>query len=211
MSKEKENVEYTLLSNGLDFIVSALNYLNGSPSKRDLKYAVLHLCSGIELVLKERLQWEHWSLIFNDPSKANKTDYKAGDFTSVSFKDCIERLVNICGLNITDRQKIKLLRFRDKRNRFEHFGIVESVEAITASDAEAMNFLIDFIISELHPEDLDEGDAETLAAIRQKLSDFSKFVFKRMRIIKKDLDKVSTVIVACPSCFQDALLLYILA
>jgi len=76
--KYQENVEFTLLGNGLDFIWSALEHLSGNPGKRELKYAVLHLCSGIELVLKERLQREHWSLIFEKLDSANQKDYEAG-------------------------------------------------------------------------------------------------------------------------------------
>lgn len=217
--KEEKALKFSLLSNGLDFIASALEHLKdtpsyaldpeykGKPSQRDLKYAVLHLCSGIELVLKERLQWEHWTLVFDNPAKANKEDFGTGDFTSVSFKDCIEKLVNICGVDISEKHKRTLLRFRDKRNRFEHFGIVDSAEAITASAAETLNFLVDFINSELHPEELKKEDSEALAEIRQKLGAFSKFVSKRTQTIKSELEKATTAVVTCPSCFVDAAIL----
>lgn len=49
MSSDKEPpaiVSFTLLENGLDFVLSAVEYLSGTLSKRELKYAVLHLYSG---------------------------------------------------------------------------------------------------------------------------------------------------------------------
>ncbi len=85
----------SLLENGLDFLISSLNHLtsaSGRPGsktaitidpseleqKRRLKYALLHLCASIELIFKERLRQEHWSLVFKEISKANRTAYDAG-------------------------------------------------------------------------------------------------------------------------------------
>ena len=205
--EDQDKVAFKLLENGLDFIVSALDHLSGSPTKRDLKYAVLHLSSGMELVLKERLQREHWSLVFDDPDNAQKETYETGDFTSVSFKACLKRLTGICGVKISDKHRNELLAFRNKRNRLEHFGILDSVEAITAAAARALSFLIDFISSELHPENLGPGDVATLKNIRQRLSEFEAFVVKRWKGIKKGLEHVKTAVVTCPSCTQDACVL----
>ena len=66
---DDKTVNFTLLENGLDFIWSAVEHLGVASTKRDLKYATLHLVSGIELVLKERVRREDWSLLFPDPSK----------------------------------------------------------------------------------------------------------------------------------------------
>ena len=52
------HIEFTLLENGLDFIWSAVEHLGTDLSKRSLKYAVLNLAAGIELILKERLRRE---------------------------------------------------------------------------------------------------------------------------------------------------------
>ncbi|NVM57538.1 MAG: hypothetical protein HWN51_05405 [Desulfobacterales bacterium] len=206
-NRDQASIEFTLLGNGLDFIWSALEYLSGNPGKRELKYAVLHLCSGIELVLKERLQREHWSLVFDKLDSANREDYEMGKFTSVSFNACLKRLTDICEVNIPDRQRRDLLAFRGKRNRMEHFNIVDSVEAITVAASGVLSFLIDFINSELYPESFDKDDVEMLENIRQRLSEFETFVAKRWDAIREDLEPVETAIVTCPSCKQDATML----
>ncbi|MCK5581837.1 MAG: hypothetical protein KAJ18_11260 [Candidatus Omnitrophica bacterium] len=72
MNKGKEQIEFQILENGLDFILSALNYISGPKEKSDLKYGVLRLSSGCELVLKERLRQEHWSLVFENIKKARR-------------------------------------------------------------------------------------------------------------------------------------------
>lgn len=155
---QSEALEYTLLENGLDFISSALKHLKNQPTKRELKYAVLHLSAGIELILKERLKREHWSLVFDKPELATKKAYDTGDFSSVSFKPSIERLINICGIKIEEKQKTRLLRFRDMRNRFEHFGIVDSIEAVTASAAAALAILLDFVKNQLETQTIEKRD-----------------------------------------------------
>ena len=81
---------FSLLENGLDFLRSSLEHLTAasavplaSPSrtneyaaldqKRHLKYALIHLCSSIELILKERLRQEDWRQVFSDPDKADES------------------------------------------------------------------------------------------------------------------------------------------
>ena len=74
------DMDYSLLENGLDFILDAtqkLLELNDSDldnrcNQRLIKYALLHLSAGIELVFKYRLFKEHWTYVFADMNKANK-------------------------------------------------------------------------------------------------------------------------------------------
>jgi len=69
---DPQSITFTPLENGLDFILRALEYLADDPPKRDQKYAVLRLHSGVELILKEHLRREHWSLVFEKPEEASK-------------------------------------------------------------------------------------------------------------------------------------------
>jgi len=107
MVKNSKKDNLSLLENGLESIFSGIdNFINVETVdmvfllKKDkrldtynekkidhkrIKYAVLHLFAGIELVLKERLRREHWSLIFEKTDKANKLSLDKGDFVSVNF------------------------------------------------------------------------------------------------------------------------------
>ncbi len=72
-------VKYELFENGLDFILSGLEHLSTKPlNKRAYKFGVLHLAAGIELILKERLRREHWSLLFENVDKANAAALASG-------------------------------------------------------------------------------------------------------------------------------------
>jgi hypothetical protein len=203
-NSSNQRFEYSLLENGLDFIWSALELLGSSPNQRQLKYAVLHLSSGVELVLKERLLREHWSLVFDKPENANRNKYEAGDFTSVSFHACIKRLIEICSITISDDQKKRITSLRDKRNRLEHFGIVDTVEALTSDAAAALGFIIDFVDLQLSS-NLSDAEKTALERIRKRLSDFSAFVQDRLASLAETLASSSYPVKRCPSCDQKAL------
>ncbi|OAB27373.1 hypothetical protein [Paenibacillus macquariensis] len=193
------DVKFELFENGLNFVVSALGYLNEPIQPSDLKYAILHLSSGIELILKERLRREHWTLLFNKLDKASYQDYNNGKFTSATFNECITRLIHICEVDISQQNKNHLNSLRDKRNRFEHFGIVDTSEALKATAADALNFLIDFINNELE----DELDNDDMVVIREEVLKFDAFVHQRWKAIGDPLAK-AFLVVTCPRCLQDA-------
>ena len=60
-------MQYSMLENGMDFIISGILHLQKAESEnaeeniqgRELKYSFLHSSSGIELVFKSRLNIEH--------------------------------------------------------------------------------------------------------------------------------------------------------
>lgn len=203
-SNSQESVEYTLLANSLDFIWSAVEHLGGNTSPRELKYAVLHLCSGVELVLKSRLYQEDWRLVFQSVEKANEQAFETGNFRSVSFHEAIERLEKEYQVNLSDEQKQNLEKFRFKRNRLEHFKIVDTAGAITATSSYILSFLLDFINEELRQAEFSEDELGLLQNIREKLREFKVFTTERWKTIQEDVNGATTAVVICPSCWQKA-------
>lgn len=195
-------VSFSLLENGLDFVLSAVEHLAGTPSKRELKYAVLHLYSGTVLVLKERLLREDWILLFANPDKADETTFKAGDFHGPNLDQCLERLEEI-DVEISKDHERQLRLLANKRKRLEHFHFTDSAEAIMAVTADILNFLIDFIGSEFDAERLDNVHADLLDRIRSKLVEFRGFVDSRWKSIGSEIQSAGTV-VACPTCLEEA-------
>jgi hypothetical protein len=202
MSDEHE-FTFTTLENGLDFILRALQYLGGEPSGRDLKYAVLHLHSGIELILKEPLRREHWALIFEKPEEATREKFDTGDFFSVSWKTCLKRLDGICDIEISESDNKALNNLKNKRNRLEHFGIVDNIFAIKASTVPVLNFAVDFISNEIGQATMSLSEQQLLQQIQLNLGNFSDFVDNRMQIISSELESFEDHVVTCPRCLQD--------
>jgi hypothetical protein len=200
-------VRFSVLENGLDFLFSAVSHLAGSPSERDLKYALLHLAAGIELILKDRLRREHWTLVFNDVNKADRKAYADCDFASVDLSSCLRRLESVCGVSIDEAHRQAILNLKAKRNRFEHFASVDSIEAIKALAARVLEFAVDFASSQFDEEGLQTLELELLNGIRSKLPEFGEFVARRMAAIQPDLRLVEHPPVACPACTQEAIVI----
>jgi hypothetical protein len=210
MSLNDIRLQLNLFENGLDFILSALNYLKhtneNDKNLSNVKYAVLHMSAGVELILKYRLSLEHWSLLFSKIEVANIQKLKNGDFQSVDSKECITRLENICGLSINQSMKESIRSLRDKRNKLEHFEIDESVNALKSSLFKVLNPILDFIHEQIPKDDLDEHDY-LLKDIRSELRDIDDFIKDRMEFIKEDLDewKSTSTFTTCPHCYQTTL------
>jgi len=205
MSSNSDNfskVSFTLLENGLDFVLSAVDHLGGTPSKRELKYAVLHLYSGAVLILKERLFREDWTLLFANPEKADKKTFMAGTFRGPDLDQCLERL-EIYDLKITDDHDRQLRLLADKRKRLEHFHFTDSAEAIIALTADVLSFVIEFISKELYDSPTDNAQEKLLETIRRKLAHFGAFVAARWEAISSDIGSFDTVI-TCSACLEDA-------
>jgi len=176
-NSKKDNL--SLLENGLEFIISGIDNFNNIENEdivfrlkgnkrldshyekkfddKRIKYSVLHLFAGIELVLKERLRREHWSLIFEKTDKANKLSLDKGDFVSVNFNGIKERLINI--INITfDFEDINKLRI--ERNKIQHYKFTLNKMENSQLIIKAVFSIISFITNFLEPSKFNKKEKE---------------------------------------------------
>lgn len=197
-------VSLPLLENGLDFLVSAVEHLSGEPSHRDLKYALLHLASGIELVLKERLRQHDPAQLYERPDKFDAADFAAGNFKSATATQTVKRLVDLAAVSISDSDRTQLQLLRDKRNRVEHFGFDDTAEAVSAITGRTLGFALDFIAAELDSATLSAKAIAELEAIRKALPQLRAFVADRWQRIAKEVQDTTTTVVACAGCTEEA-------
>ncbi|WP_314616940.1 hypothetical protein [Streptomyces stackebrandtii] len=202
------------VENGLDYLVSVVEHLeseDGSVSARNLKYAVLHLAAGTEVLLKARLQLEHWSLVFAQPGTATKQALEDGSFSSCSPEETRQRLTNIVGIPFNIREKKALSDLARSRNALQHYGLVgDNADAgrVETTTAQVLNFLIRFIETQLlpHLEDQERTEAEiAMERIRGGLHMIQSFVAERMRDLAPVLGPARNRTLQCPDCLQWAL------
>ena len=141
-----------MLENGLDFILDAAKQLRTAEETKDdnkkrqaIKYSLLHLLSGVELVMKHRLFIENWAYVFSDINKAKRADLKDGRLKTVEYSKCIERLENLCGVELTDDDKRTFEDLRVKRNCIEHFKTSDTLKAIYATINRALTATLRFL------------------------------------------------------------------
>ncbi|MEU9802736.1 hypothetical protein [Streptomyces sp. NPDC051000] len=202
------------VTNGLDYLVSVVELLEGKgedASARDLKYAVLHLAAGAEVLLKARLQREHWSLVFAHPGQATREALEDGSLISCGPEETRQRLTSIVGITFAKREKVALTELSHSRNALMHYGLVgtrANARTIASTTAEVLNFLVPFveehILYELDPPELDIAVQE-MARIRGGLRHIAGYVEERLKDLAPLLGPARSRTVQCPACTQWAL------
>jgi hypothetical protein len=128
MAKPAHELKLNLLNNGLDFIQMGVRFfLHDDPDPVSHKYAILHLFSGLVLLLKERLRREHPSLIFKEVKEAGKPNAKTVDFDEV-----ITRLEACASVAFDDKAKRTLRTAQGLRNLIEHYELTIDVRQAQA-------------------------------------------------------------------------------
>jgi hypothetical protein len=105
-----------VVENAFDFFRKSLEEFDKEP-----KYSVIHFHAAVELIMKARLLWDHWTLIITRPDTANLNNFRSGNFQSVSIKDAKIRLESIIQDGLTRNEYDCFIRLSDHRNRMVHF------------------------------------------------------------------------------------------
>ncbi|MEV6477697.1 hypothetical protein [Streptomyces sp. NPDC051657] len=207
-------VDFPPIANGLDYLLSVIASLAsdeeewGWVSARDLKYSVLHLQAAAEVLLKYRLQQEHWTLVFAEPGKARREELADGSLTSCTPAQTVDRLRRIVGLPIGDKDATALTRLAKTRNALQHYGLTDSARAVEARTVEVLDFLVRFLDEQLLPA-LPAEDRQRITrdmrTIRSGLSRIKGFVSRRMQRLRAELGPHRNCTVECPHCGQWAL------
>ena len=200
MSPE-ERISFHILENALDYVLSAAEHAN-LHSPRSWKYAILHLVAGIELLLKARLQNEHWSLLFQRVDQASEDSLQSGNFASVDFETTCNRLENIAGVGIERLDLSYLNELKDIRNRIQHFAIEIEIAQVKALVAKGINFFLEFSQANMHEQVSAMG--RPMERIHRHLRGFEEFVESRMDEIRPQLEDAPDLI-ECRVCWQDTL------
>ncbi|MET8808683.1 hypothetical protein [Streptomyces sp. NPDC004546] len=211
-ANQRPDVDYPLLKNGLDYLVdvvdSPVTEPGQLPTPRTLKYAVLHLQAGVEVLLKARPQ--HWSLVFKKPENATRARLASGDFESCTTDDTLARLKQIAGLALADKDVTAVKQLARTRNALQHYGLTAPAAAVESRAADVLNVLLRFITEHLLP-GLDKAQAadveQTLTVVRAQLRGIESFLKTRMDDLRADLKAVTGTTVVCPECAQQALVL----
>lgn len=209
----------TMLENGLDFILDAANLLksaedtsNIEEKEKALKYSMLHLSSGIELIMKFRLYIDNWTYIFADMNKADKHKINRGDLITVDYERCIERLDALCNVKISEKNKKYFKSLRVKRNKIEHFITEASVEAIEASINNALTATLVFLqenyedmsfsTKDLELRELTKKEKNLISELVNVVSSLQKHHEEAIKLAIEQTKEVcvESDLVECPSC-----------
>jgi hypothetical protein len=201
-------VRFDLLENGLDFITEAVIAINTTSNNKKLKYSIIHLCSGVELIFKEVIRNKDWRLLFQEPKEAKPEHLQSGDFESVKFNKLIGRLECDCKVKLSDDDKKLLDELRIKRNKIEHFKMDEKVSAIKSLCSKTLNFLIPFLDQNIDLTQASPTSRRYIQTLPRELAKFNSFVSMRNELIRPRFNKKVSdgyIPLRCPNCLQSTL------
>ena len=189
----------------MDFLVAAVSDLADDGPPSELKFGLVNLFTGTEILLKARLERENWKLVFANVAEANRGSLKSGDFRSVGVQGAIRRLESECSVQIQVEHKQAIQLVRKERNKIIHFGHVGNPMQLRPVAAKTLAFSISFISEELQPGGLNEEASNLLEGIRGGLRGIQHYVTERWREIRPILAAFYSPIVQCPSCLEKAM------
>ncbi len=198
--KQSKELQFNLLENALDFLLSAAEAARSNEDHRSLKDAVLHLANGVEVLLKSRSAREHWSLIFFKIDKASYEELAKADFRSVDFPTARDRLEKIAQVSISASVNSHINGLRKLRIQLTH--LTPTLDSLQAKSliAKTMTFCVEFCEEQKMNTPRIEGK---LGEIHMNLTEFTEFVDERMKSINAELRYA--LVWECPECRQDTL------
>ncbi|WP_328380585.1 hypothetical protein OHB13_37895 (plasmid) [Streptomyces sp. NBC_00440] len=208
----REQLDFPPILNGVDYLASVVDLLRANQvGPRELKYAVIHLNAAAEVLLKARLQDEHWSLVFDDPRKATRRAFTSGTFTSCTMADAVTRLREIAHVALTADEQNVLKRLGQDRNALQHYGLTHSARAVESRTGQALDFLVRFLKEELLFGDRYEAGRNNAVPLRlvmdisKGVQDISSFRTERRKRLRGALKEVTRHTLTCHECGELAL------
>ncbi|MFG6497287.1 hypothetical protein P8610_18130 [Fictibacillus sp. UD] len=195
-------ISLNLVENGLNFISKSIETID-KPDE-DLKYSLINLHAGIQLLLKEMLYQEHWSLIFQNVETADKNKLKSGDFISVNQDTLIKRLQKISGIEFDEQLLEKMDWLRKERNKTEHYHFVVTADVLKSNIVKLFTYFIPFIKTEMIETGYISSDDERFYEIQDYLNEFDEYVSERLELIQSLLSN-KEIILQCPICNQETI------
>ncbi|MEU8911728.1 hypothetical protein [Streptomyces nigrescens] len=222
---EERRLVFPPVRNGLDYLIDVIERLLppvdadgrvGEVSDINLKYALLHLHAGAEVLIKARLEQEHWSLVVQDALPKNRqangvtrAQFRRGHFKTIGMEEALDRLKQIAEINLDDHRDA-LTQLTETRNALQHYGLNQTAAAVQSQATAVLDFLITFIHEHLRAdlprEERDQVDW-ALHEMRGRLGRLSDFVRGRMALVAPGLRDQVAKVVACPVCAQMAIVI----
>jgi hypothetical protein len=181
------DLRLNLYENGMDSIRHGIeHYTSDQEDRRRYKYAILHLCQGVLLLLKERLRMEHPNFIYQDVAKPEKT---------VDVRTALDRLETIAGLDLSASRE-PITQLAAIRNNIEHYALDLSKNQADVLIGQVVPFMVSFAKVELGKDFVSEIGSHNWAALLA----IREYLENAIRIAKATIRSEGKIPHFCPNC-----------
>lgn len=202
--------KFVLLENAMDSLQQGVGFaLMEPPTRSNLKLSILLIAQAIELLLKERLRREHWSLIFKDIEKAGKSNA-----TTVTISEALSRLEHIAKVKFETKERDTIFNFSAIRNQIQHYEIEVTFEEVAGKAQTAIGFIVRFLKDEFKSDIrdyLEKADIQKLLLIDEALAHLQELARLNIEKIRKENQPIRAKdqmgwqfeVIDCPQCWQE--------
>lgn len=138
-----KELKFSLEENAVDSLLHGIEHFIDSTDVRYLKYAVLHIAQAVELFLKERLNREHYLLVYLKPENSKPND------KTVNIDEAIKRLIS-AKVRISEDCIKAFQNIQNFRNQIQHFKISVNRETVKIELGRTLKYLEKFLLLELN-------------------------------------------------------------
>lgn len=206
-SKNKDIFEL-LVINAIDFFDQSIEEFKKKP-----KYSVIHFASGIELFIKARLAYEHWTLIAAsiDDKECRFNDAVSGKMKTVTVEKAKERLKRLELIDKNGKYIAMMFQAFDQlasfRNKIIHFSsaIKEEKNTIVSLQCQVWYYLYDLLDTSW--KDIFESCWEDIQALNNRMRTYSIFLDEKFNILKTEIEterNAGTLYQKCVVCHHDS-------
>ena len=204
-------MESNLLENSLVHLLDAVDRLDETiPDIISLKYSVVHLWSGIKLLLEKRLSDAHRSRTCSDKNDSHhpQNRFATGEDAALDLKDLKENLSTLCGIDI-DKYYYVLNKIRKDYEKIENSKFRGSKVQIASNLVEVWPFIVDFISNHIDFSN-DSYSKNLFAQICEIMDTHLQFIRDKKNEINDVLlnqlkESYYAKPLKCPVCLQDAI------
>jgi len=202
--------KFNLLENALDSLRQGIAFaLKDTPTQSELKLSVLLIAQSVELLLKERLKREHWSLVFSKIEQAGNPNAH-----TVTIEDAIKRLDQIAHVELGEDERETVSLLSEIRNRIQHYEIEVTFEEVLSKAHAAIAFTTRFLKDEFESDIrdyLNDDDIQRLRRIEDAMVHLRAIAEENIDRIRRENEPTSSSeraywqfeVLTCPECWED--------
>jgi len=202
--------KFNLLENALDSLRQGIAFaLKDNPTQSELKLSVLLIAQSVELLLKERLKREHWSLVFSKIDQAGNPNAH-----TVTIEDAIKRLDQIAHVKMDEEERDTVSLLSEIRNRIQHYEIEVTFEEVLSKSHAAIAFTTRFLKDEFESDIrdyLNNDDIQRLSRIENAIVHLRAIAEENIEKIRSENEPTSSSeraywqfeVITCPECWED--------
>jgi ribosomal protein S27AE/acyl carrier protein len=113
---DKKEVIKELTLSCIEFFESSIKLIESNP-----KFSIVHFSTALELALKTRIAFQHWSLLLEKIDKNSSSSFLNGDFQSIQAASLVDKINGLYGKEIEDDEKCAYKEIFDHRNKIIHY------------------------------------------------------------------------------------------